>query len=35
MAGRTKKKEKRHQPMCQCGNTSNPDGNCDGSHLNK
>ena len=23
------------QPMCQCGNTSHPDGHCDGSHLNK
>ena len=23
------------QPMCQCGNTSNTDGHCDGSHLNK
>jgi len=25
----------KNQPMCQCGNTSNADGHCDGSHLNK
>jgi len=22
------------RPMCGCGNTSNPDGYCDGSHNN-
>ena len=30
-----KSKKMKHQPLCQCGNTSNADGNCDGSHLNK
>ena len=23
------------RPKCKCGNTSNPNGYCDGSHLNK
>lgn len=23
------------RPMCQCGNTSNENGYCDGSHSNK
>jgi len=21
-----------HKPLCQCGNTNNPNGYCDGSH---
>jgi CDGSH-type Zn-finger protein len=29
------KKEKQSLPKCGCGNTSNPDGYCDGSHMNK
>jgi CDGSH-type Zn-finger protein len=28
-------KEKPSRPKCGCGNTSNPDGYCDGSHMNK
>ena len=27
-------KMKSNRPKCQCGNTQNPDGYCDGSHLN-
>ena len=23
-----------NRPMCQCGNTQNPNGYCDGSHIN-
>ena len=26
---------KADRPTCGCGNTSDPDGYCDGSHLNK
>lgn len=25
----------KNRPICKCGNTSNPNGYCDGSHLNK
>lgn len=28
-------KERQNRPKCGCGNTSNPDGYCDGSHMNK
>ncbi len=27
--------KKQDRPMCGCGNTQDPDGYCDGSHLNK
>ena len=28
-------KIKQDRPKCGCGNTSDPNGYCDGSHLNK
>ena len=27
--------KKQDRPMCGCGNTQDPNGYCDGSHLNK